>query len=328
MQVLVQFCEHENPNVRANAVKLFCCLVEEGDEATVLEHVNQKCIETLLRIIQSSNDMEEIASAMGTISNLPENPQITQWLLDAGALAVIFRFLHDSKQNDPQKNQLVENAVGAICRFTVPTNLEWQRKTAEVGIIPVLVQLLDFGTTLTKKYAAISLARFSESTLKLSRPIPKHKGFWCFSVPPETGCLIHEGICAVDSSFCLVEADAIGPLVRVLEDPDPGACEASLDALLTLIEGVKLQSGSKVLAEANAIPPIVRFLSSSSPKLQEKALNALERIFRLPEFKQKYGSMAQMPLVDLTQRGNSSMKSLSARILAHLNVLHDQSSYF
>lgn len=328
MQVLVQLCEQENQNVRANAVKLFFCLVEGGDEATILEHVGQNCLETLLRIIQSPTDLEEIVSAMGIISKLPENSQITHWLLNAGALPVIIRILPNSIQNDPHQNRLVENAVEAICRFTVPTNLEWQKKAAEAGIIPMLVQLLDFGTTLTKKYCAISLAHFSESSLSLSRPIPKHKGFWCFSVPPEIGCRIHGGVCAVESSFCLVEADAIRPLVRVLEDPDPGACEASLDALLTLIEAERLQSGSKVLAEANAIPSIVKFLSSSTPTLQEKALKALERIFRLPEYKQKYGPSAQFPLVDLTQRGNSSMKSLAARILAHLNVLHDQSSYF
>ena len=328
MQVLVQLCEHDDPNVRANAVKLLYCLIEDGDEAIILEHVGQKFIETLLRIIQLSNVEEATTCAMGIISNLPENPQITQWLLDAGALPVISKFIPDSKHNDPRKYHLVENATGAMRRFTASTNTEWQKSAAEAGIIPVLVQLLDFGTTVMKKCAAISLARFSESSLELSRPIPKRKGFFCFSAPPETGCLIHGGICAVESSFCLVEADAVEPLVRVLQDPDPGTCEAALDALLTLIDGIKLQNGSKVLAEANAIPLIIGFLSSSSPRLQEKALNTLERIFRLQELKQKYGSSAQMPLVDLTLRGNSRMKSLSARILAHLNVLHDQSSYF
>ncbi|KAJ6729628.1 RING-TYPE E3 UBIQUITIN TRANSFERASE [Salix viminalis] len=329
MQVLVQLCEQEDPNVRANAVKLLYCLIEDGDEAIILEHVGQKCVETLLQIIQLSNVEEVTTCAMGIISNLPENPQITQWLLDAGALSVISKFIPDnSKHNDPRKYHLVENATGAMRRFTASTNPEWQKSAAEAGIIPVLVQLLDFGTTVMKKCAAISLARFSESSLELSRPIPKRKGFFCFSAPQETGCLIHGGICAVESSFCLLEADAVEPLVRVLQDPDPGTCEAALDALLTLIDGIKLQNGSKVLAEANAIPLIIGFLSSSSPRLQEKALNTLERIFRLQELKQKYGSSAQMPLVDLTLRGNSRMKSLSARILAHLNVLHDQSSYF
>ncbi|KAF3960330.1 hypothetical protein CMV_014948 [Castanea mollissima] len=328
VRVLVQLCEHDDLCVRANAVKLFCCLSEGSDEVTLVEHVNQKCIETLLKIIKSSKDEEEIASVMGIVSNLPELTQITQWLLDAGALPIIFSHLHNGKQNNPYKNQLIENAVGAICRFIVPTNLEWQKSAAGTGIIPLLVQLLESGTTLTKKRAAISLCRFSENSLVLSRLIPKRKGFLCFSAPPETVCPVHGGICSIESSFCLIEADAVRPLVRILGEHDPGACEASLDALLTLIEGERLQSGSKVLGEANAIPPIIKFLGSPSPSLQEKAIHALERIFRLVDFKMKYGALAQMPLVDLTQRGSGSVKSLAARILAHLNVLHDQSSYF
>ncbi|TYI19332.1 hypothetical protein ES332_A07G157900v1 [Gossypium tomentosum] len=328
IQVLIQLCERDIGNVRLNAVKLFCFLVKDGDEATILEHVRQKCIETLLRIIKSFNDDEEVASAVGIIANLPENDQITQWLVDAGAIPIIFRFLCSGRLNDSNRSQLVESAVGAICRFTAPTNLEWQKIAAEADVIPMLVQLLDSGTTLTKYHAATSLCRFSRSSLQLSRTIPKKKGFWCLSAPPETACPVHGGICSVESSFCLLEADAVIPLARVLEETDAGVCEASLDALLTLIEGERLQNGSKVLAEANAITPMIRCLSSPSLRLQEKALHALERIFRLPEFKQKYGPAAQMPLVDLTQRGNSSMKSLSARILAHLNVLHEQSSYF
>lgn len=326
--VLVQLCEHDNENVRANAVKLFCCLVDDGDEAIIREHVGQKCLETLVTIIQSSDNEEEIASAMGILSKLPEVPQFTQWLLDAGALPIFLNFLKNGRQNDPNRVQVVENVVGALRRFTAPTNLEWQKRAAEAGVIPKLVQLLEYGTTLTKEHAATSLARFSKNSLGLSRPIPKRKGFWCFSPPPEIGCQVHGGLCGIESSFCLLEANAVRPLVRVLEDPDHGACEASLDALVTLIEGERLQNGSKVLEDANAIDRMVRFLSSPSPKLQEKALDSVERIFRLPEFKQKYGKSAQMPLVDLTQRGNNSMKSLSARVLAHLNVLQDQSSYF
>ncbi|XP_068316548.1 U-box domain-containing protein 43-like [Pyrus communis] len=325
LQVLVQLCENDDLNLRANAVKLFSCLVERGSEVTtILEHVNQKCIETILKIIKTSDDEEEIASAMGIISNIPENPEITQWLMDDGALPVILNFL----QNGSHRNQLIENAVGAICRFTAPTNLEWQKSAAEAGIIPLFVRLLESGTSLTKERAAISLSLFSKSSPRLSRSSPNRKGFCCFSAPPETRCPVHGGICGIVSSFCLVEAGAVGPLVRILGEPDPRACEASLDALLTLIEGERLQMGSKVLTDADAIPPIIKFLVQPYPSLQEKALNALERMFRLLEFKQKFGGSAQMPLVDLTQRGSGSVKSTAARILAHLNVLHAQSSYF
>ncbi|XP_062091335.1 U-box domain-containing protein 24-like [Humulus lupulus] len=327
LPVLVQLCENNNPKIRAKSVKLFCCLADGVNETIIMEHVNQKFIETVLRIIKSSDDDDEIASAIGIISNLPEIAAINQWLFDAGALPLIFCKLN-GQQNGPCRNQLIENAVGAICRFTVSTKVEWQKCTAEAGIIPQLVHLLETGTRLTKQRAAKALSRLSESSSRLSRSIPKRKGIWCFAAPPETGCPVHGGICSVVSTFCLVEADAVCPLVRTLSEPDPGACEASLDALLTLIEGEKLQSGSKVLDNLDAIQPIIKLLGSPSPRLQEKALHALERIFRQVEFKQKYGGFAQMPLVDLTQRGIGNVKSLAARILAHLNVLHDQSSYF
>ncbi|XP_010252541.1 PREDICTED: U-box domain-containing protein 44-like isoform X2 [Nelumbo nucifera] len=329
IQMLVQFCEVDDIALRANALKLFFCLTEDGDDGSLSEYVDQRCIGTLIRIIRDCHDEEEITAALGIISNLPmKNIQITQWLLDAEALPVIFRFLTNGKFNGSYKNDLIENAVGATCRFTVSTNLEWQKRAAEAGIIPVLVQLLSSGTALTKQHAATSLAQFSESSVRLSRPIKRHRGLWCCSPPPEVGCPVHMGICTVELSFCLVEAGAVQPLVTILGESDFGASKASLQALLTLIDGERLQSGSKVLAEANAIPPIIKLLGSPSTELQERALLALERIFRLIEFKQKYGASAQMPLVDLTQRGNSTTKPLAARILAHLNVLHESSSYF
>uniref|UniRef100_A0A5B6Z597 Putative U-box domain-containing protein 43 n=1 Tax=Davidia involucrata TaxID=16924 RepID=A0A5B6Z597_DAVIN len=328
VQVLVQLCEFDNHTVRANALKLFCCLTVDGDDSTFLEHVGQRCIETLVKIIKTSNNVEEIVAAMGIISNLPQDARMTQWLLDAGALEVVFACLSSGDSNASYKRDITENAAGALCRFTVPTNQEWQKKVAEAGVIPVLVQLLVSGTSLTKQKVAISLKQFSESSIGLSRPVKKHGVLGCCFASPETSCHVHLGICTLESSFCLLETNAVRPLVRVLGEPDIDACEASLDALLTLIDGEQLQSGSKVLAEANAIAPIIKLLSSSCARLQEKSLKALERIFRLVEFKIEYGKSAQMPLVDITQRGSSGMKSLAAKILAHLNVLHEQSSYF
>jgi hypothetical protein len=299
---LVQLCEADNLIVRANAVKLFLCLTEDGDESTFLEHVGQRCIETLLRIIKTSNDVEEIAAAMGIISNLPKVRQLNQWLVDAGAVETIFGCLTDGSKYALHNRQVTENAVGALCHFTVSTNLEWQKRVAEAGIIPVLVRLLVSGTALTKQNAAIALKQFSESSFGLSKPIKRHGIFRCCSA-------------------------ALEPLVRMLGEPDLGSCEASLDALLTLIDAER-QSGIKVLADANAILPIIKLLSSPSDRLQEKTLIALESIFRLDELKRKFGPSAQMPLVEIAQKKNSHMKSLAAKVLVQLNLLGQQSSYF
>ncbi|KAG5558892.1 hypothetical protein RHGRI_008741 [Rhododendron griersonianum] len=329
-RVLVQLCELDNNPLRASAVKLFHCLTQDCDNNSFLEHVTQRCMETLLKIAKTSNDTEEIASAIGVISNLPRDSQVTEWLLNSNTLQVIFTFLATGNTYSSNQKEVVENSATALCRFTVPTNHEWQKKVAEARFIPLLVDLLVSGTSLTKKSVAISLKQLSESSSALSTPSKKKKVvFGCCLGSPDPGCCpVHSGICTPESSFCLLECDAIRPLVSVLEERDTGASEASLDALLTLIEGEQLQKGSKVLDEANAIGSIVKLLSSDSPQLQEKALKALERVFRLLDFKQKYGPSAQLPLVDITQRGTSNMKSTAAKTLAHLNVIHDQSSFF
>ncbi|KAH6791573.1 hypothetical protein C2S52_002050 [Perilla frutescens var. hirtella] len=323
---LFRLCEVDDVILRGNAVKLLHCLIDDADEVT--EHVTQTSIESLLKIIKTSKDEDEIASALGTIANLPESTQISEWLLESRNLHTIFGYLPDGRNNVHQKPQLVENAVGAICRLTIQTSLQLQKKVAEASVIPLLVRLLEAGTNLTTKQAAISLARLSQSSPMLTRQISRHRSLWCFSSLPEAACPVHSGLCTVESSFCLLEASAVEPLTRALRSQDTGVCEAALDALLTLMDNERLQNGCKVLDEANAMPAIIKLISSPSANLQEKVLNSLERIFRLIEYKQKYGTSAHMPLVDLTQRGNGSLRSLAARILAQLNVLHDQSSYF
>ncbi|KAJ7959387.1 RING-type E3 ubiquitin transferase [Quillaja saponaria] len=328
VRVLVQLCELDNKVVRANAVKLFFCLTEASDDSSFSEHVGQKCIENLLRIIETTNDVEEMGAAMGIVSKLPKDPQVTQWLLDSGALETIFACLTDGNRHTPPNGQVTGNAVQAICRFTVSTTLEWQKMVAEAGIIPVLVQLLISGTALVKQNAAISIKQFSESSNDLSKPIKKHSVFGCCFAAHEIGCPAHLGICTVESTFCLLEANALEPLVRMLADEHPETCEASLDALLTLIHGDRLRNGTKVLANANAIALMIKLLSLPSDRLQEKTLEALERIFQLDEIRERYKSSATMHLVEIAQRKDSRLKSLAAKVLAQLGVLDKQSSYF
>ncbi|XP_073315691.1 U-box domain-containing protein 44-like [Primulina huaijiensis] len=330
MPVLLRLCEVDDSTLRANAVKLLCCLTEDDDEAKILEHITQSSVEALLMIIRNSENEEEISSTLGTIANLPESAQISKWLLESHNLTSSLTSLFNSENIRSKRNQFTESVVGAICRLTVRTSVELQKKVAEVGIIENLLPLLETGSSLTRRNVGISLTQLSLSSPELSRQISRRPVLWCFSALPES-CPVHRGICTVVSSFCLLEAGAVKPLVQVLRgEPNLEACEAALDALLTLIDGERLQNGCKVLEEANAIAEMIKLISHPSPctSLQEKILSSLERIFRILEYKQKYGQLTQRYLVDLTQRGNSSLRSLAATILARLNVLHDQSSFF
>ncbi|XP_073021594.1 U-box domain-containing protein 44-like isoform X3 [Primulina eburnea] len=331
LPMLLRLCEVDDSILRANAVKLLCCLTKDDDKAQILEHMTQSSVEVLLVIIRISKDEEEISSALGTIANLPESAQISEWLLESHNLTSCLSSLFHSKNIRSRKNQFTESVVGAICRLTIEANVELQKKVVEIGIIDNLLLLLETGSSLTRMKVGVSLTQLSLSSPALSLQISRHPLFCCFSSLPES-CLVHRGICTVVTSFCLLEAGAVKPLVQVLrEEPNPEACEAALDALLTLIDGESLQNGCKVLEEANAITEIIKLISHPSPctRLQEKILSSLERIFRISEYKQKYGQLTHGYLVDLTRIGNSNLRSLAARILARLNnVLHDQSSFF
>lgn len=328
VQVLVQLLELDNQTVRSNAIKLFYYLTEDCDCKNFTSHVTERCINVMLTIIKTTEDAEEVLSAMGIISRLPREPQLTQWLLDSGAVKIILDCLSDRQKHMSHKRKIIENSVQALCHFTVSTNLEWQKAVAQEGLIPILVRLLDSGTPLSKQNAAISIKQFSESSWLLCKPIKKPGIFkFCF-VPQEIGCPAHHGICTVESSYCIIEADALKPLVRLLREQEIGTSEAALDALLTLINGGTPQGGCKVLADADAIAPMINLLSLQSARLQEKILVALEKIFQVDEIKNKYKGSATMPLVDMTQKKDSRLKSLAARVLAQLGVLEKQSSYF
>ncbi|RDX74169.1 Malignant T-cell-amplified sequence 1, partial [Mucuna pruriens] len=323
-KVLVHLLELNTQTVRVNALKLFYCLTEDGDYGNISSHITERFIEVLLTIIEASDDVEEMVTAIGIISKLPQESHVTQWLLDSGVLKTILTCLTDQHKHASHKKQVIENSVQALCRFTVSTNLEWQKRVALEGIIPVLVQSLLSGTPFTKQNAAISIKQFSESSYCLSEPIKKPGIFKCCLVAQETGCPAHLGTCSVESSFCILQANALEPLVRMLAEKDVGTREASLDALLTLVDGEAPQSGSKVLANSNAITPMIKLLSVQVPRLQEKMLIALERIFQLDEVRNKYKSVATMPLVEITQGKDSRLKSLAARCLAQLDVLEKQ----
>ncbi|XP_020677741.1 U-box domain-containing protein 44-like isoform X1 [Dendrobium catenatum] len=326
IEVLIPLCQNNNILVRLNAIKLLSCLTEDID-ASVL--ADSSCLQTLQSIIKTSKDDEEIAASMYIISNLPADClQIIQWLLEGNGLVVIIQFLKNAKLGGPSKNEITENAARALCHFTIPTNFECQKKAVQAGVISDLLHLLECGTSLSKRYAAISLAQFSENSFKLTKPVEKPCGFFCCAAAPEEVCEVHNGVCSVEQSFCLLEAEAVLPLVRLLSEPDITVNEAALIALSTLIVDERLQSGSKLLFQMNGIVPIIKLLNSESPDVQVKAALVLERIFRLEEYKKIYGASAQMPLICITHKGDSMVRALAAKILAHLNVLHEQSSYF
>lgn len=126
----------------------------------------------------------------------------------------------------------------------------------------------------------------------------------------------------------MVKAGAIPPLVQILEGKDRDADEAVLGSLATLLQDEIWENGSNYIAKISGVQAIIKFLESGNVKAQEKALWILERILRVDEYRVKYGESAQVVLIDLAQNGDPKLKPTVAKLLAQLEVLQDQSSYF
>lgn len=168
----------------------------------VLGAYKQKCISTLVTIIRSPTNEEELSAAVGIISRLPHDPQTSQNLLELGALKAIIDCLTWRSTHASDKKGIIENATESLRRFTVPSNLKCQKIVAESGIIPDLVSLLESGTCCTKQNVAIMLKQLSENTSKLTFREKKGPFFSCWFKSPETICPLHGGSCTIESSFC------------------------------------------------------------------------------------------------------------------------------
>lgn len=331
IQLLLPFCEVNDVDVRVNAVKLLYSLSQDWVNEELSEHFGSTYIQALVKLLVSSRE-DERAAAAGIISNLPENDaRLTEMLRSAEALPALIELLRvgSSKSSSRMfRDQLMETASRALIRFTLPSDMKFQRITAEQNAIPLLVQVLTVGSQLAKKEAATVLSQLSENSKKLSSPISTPRGFWCFLSKAEEGCKVHMGHCSVKSSFCLIEADAVIPLVQMLEERESEAVEAALTALATLMKDETWEKGAKVIAEAHGLRAIVRLLTVGTTGAKEKAAWMLERFFRVEKYRSEFGVQAQMPLIDLAQRGTLATRSLAAKGLAHLNILHNQSTYF
>lgn len=340
IQLILPLCEFTADNVRLHTLQLLKCLTSEGAGDDLADHLWSTYIKALVNLLLDSSKDDERMAAVGIICNFPtNNTHLTDLLLQADALPAILNLLLPTKGTKmgswANRSAMTESAAGVLLRFTSPVNsnaISLQQKAADLDAISCLVQLLQTGTPVVKCRAATALSHFSRNSDRLASKVVASRSCclrpW-FNSHTSTRCSIHEGLCSVKTNFCLVMANAVGPLVQALEEQEQGADEAALNALNTLlVDDTHLESAIKVIAEAQGIRNIVRLLTAGSVGAKERAVMMLEKIFRIEEYKVEFGSTAQMPLIALTQTGSIATRPVAAKVLAHLNILHNQSSYF
>lgn len=327
MQLLVPFLMESNSRLRAISLNLLFSLSKDFTEE-LTEMLGESHLNILVDIVCTTASENEKAAALAILGNLPvDDKTATEILIRANLLPLLVASLRSSTTTtNPTGIWLIESISGVLIRFTVPWDKKLQKMSAASGVIPCLVKLLSDGSPIAKSRAATSLVNLSQNTHSLSKV--RSSRWRCGMKSSESLCELHNGHCIVKNTFCLVTAGAVSPLLRILEGKEREADEAVLSALMTLMQDRMWENGSGIIEKECGVQAIVRILDVGSLKAQEKAIWILERIFRLESYREKYGAGAQVVLIDLAQKGDPSLKPMTAKILAHLQLLQMQSSYF
>ncbi|KAJ7949322.1 RING-type E3 ubiquitin transferase [Quillaja saponaria] len=327
LQLILPFLMETNTKIRSRALNLLCTLSKDLTEE-LMEHLGETRLCHIVNILSSTESENEKAAAVGILSNLPtSDKKVTDILKRASLLPLLISIMNPSTgSTEPTTCRLAEGVTGVLIRFTDSSDKKLQLLSAEHGVIPLLVKLVSSGPPVAKSRAATSLAQLSKNSLSLRN---SRKSRW-FCVPPSVDayCEVHDGYCFVNSTFCLVKAGAIPPLIQILEGKEREADEAALSALSTLLQDGMWENGSNCIAKMAGVPAIIKVLEVGNVKAQEKALWILERIFGIEEHRVQYGESAQVVLIDLAQKSGSRLQSTIAKLLAQLELLQAQSSYF
>ncbi|CAO1940921.1 unnamed protein product [Urochloa humidicola] len=328
VQLLLPFLTEKNVDIKIAALNLTFQLSKDPSQE-LAEQFRETHLDILVKIISSPTSRDEKAAAVGILSNLPvTDKKITEILTRANLLPVLISLFEANITSSvtPQRMWLLEGIAGVFIQFTVTSDKKLQSLAVGCGVVPCLIKLLSEGSVDAKSKAATSLAQLSESTMALCKL--KSPRWLCVPPSAESYCIVHSCQCTVKSTFCLVKAGAVNPLLRILEGEEREADIAVLEALATLMQDEIWENGSRVIEKASGIHALLRVAEAGDLSSQEKAIWMLERIFQLDDHKERYGEIAQALLIDLAQKGDPSLKPMIGKILAHLELLQTQSSYF
>ncbi|KAF5761729.1 putative armadillo-like helical protein [Helianthus annuus] len=331
IQLLLPFLTESNPEIRIGAFSFIYTLSKElSDE--LMDQLGETHVLTIVNTLSSSTSDNEKAIAAGILCNIPvTDKKATDILKKANLLPVLVSIMSSKQANStnsttPLSSELIENIAGVLIRFTITTNVKLQLYAGENRVIPVLVKILSDGPIIAKCRAATSLAQLSRNCLNLRK---SKKSTWlCVHPSKEAFCEVHNGYCFVKTTFCLVKSGAVSPLIKILEGDQREADEAVLEALSTLLQDEIWENGCGFLEKVAGIEAIIKVMEFGSVKTREKAVWILERVFRVEDYRVKYGAMAQVVLIDLAQNGEAQLKPTVAKLLAQLELLQFQSDYF
>lgn len=293
VSVVLALLDDSSQEIRELAINLVFLFSQHEPEGVVEYLLKPRRLEALVGFLENFEKGDVQMAAAGLLANLPKSEMsLTEKLIELRGLKAIIEIIRLGT------GEAKENALSALFRFTDPTNLGAQRVVVELGAFPLLTGLLRGGSVTASARAAALLGDLSMRSPELSDLHRKnHRWLWsCFREPRGAACPVHGGPCSVITTFCLVEGNALGDLVRLVQDKVHATAYEAIQTLSTLVQEDSPQRGAAVLHEYGAIGPTIEVLRWGTESLKTEALILLEKVFVSTEMVDLYGAMARAPL--------------------------------
>ncbi|CAJ2673929.1 unnamed protein product [Trifolium pratense] len=312
---ILPLLDDPDSEIRETAICLLFLFSQHEPEGVVEYLFRPRRLEALVGFLENDENNDVQVAAAGLLANLPKSERkLTMQLINLGGLEAIVNILKNGTMDAK------ENALSALFRFTDPTDIESQRDLVKRGIYPLLVTFLNTGSVTAKARAAAFIGDLSMSTPKLT-VASKSTFSWCFRSSRASLCSAHGSVCNVNSTFCLLEANALPGLIRLLQEEVHATAYEAIQTLSTLVLEDFPQRGARVLHESNAMRPLLKILNWGSDSLKAEALGLLEKVFVSKEMVDYYGSTARLRLFGLTGMnvyGDGHLRRKAARVLSLL----------
>ncbi|RWW45799.1 hypothetical protein BHE74_00048331 [Ensete ventricosum] len=321
VSVIFSLLEDRDRQIQELALMLIYHLSQHEPDG-VTSFLLDKRLATVVDFLEDGTRCDVQTAATGLLACLQSSEAaVNERLIQLNVLPLLMSILNTSNA------EAKENVLRALIRFVDPTDVEMQRRVVKLGAYPLFVSILKSGSLTAKARAAALISKLSSSSFTLT-VAPVRTGCWCFRAASFPACEVHGGICDVTSSFCLLKAQALPELIKLLKEHEDATTYESLHAMGTLIQDGSSCSAAKVLHEAGGIDPIVDILSWGTPTLKEDALVILEKLFHCREVADIYRAVAKIPLIGLSTMSNENghLGRMAAQVLLELDRYSKSSS--
>ncbi|KAK7278386.1 hypothetical protein RJT34_23414 [Clitoria ternatea] len=323
VSLVLPLLDDSDSEIREIAINLLFLFSQHEPEGVVEYLFKPRRLEALIGFLENEDNDNVQMAAAGLLANLPKSErELTTKLIELGGLDAIISILKSGKM------EAKENALSALFRFTDPTNIESQLDLVKRGIYPLLVDFLNTGSITAKARAAAFIGDLSMSTPKRA-VVSKPTGCWFIKSSRVPLCSAHGSVCSASTTFCLLEANALPGLIKLLYGEVHATAYEAIQTLSTLVLEEYPQRGARVLHESNAIRPLLDILNWGTESLKGEALGLLEKVFVSREMVDYYGTAARSRLIGLTGMNiyvDGHLRRKAAKVLSLLERYSKSSS--